>query len=156
RAAVRAAVRYVKRAVYLPWNFQKVHENVNNLFEVARQQIESQWEFASCVRELRERQAILEQHTAETLRELTEEFRAAAREMHHEMRQVKNRYAEFYGLLAEGQREQTGLTAQLLRSVDGLRGTADGRADGSAPAPEADLPPPQILNLELYKTRLGR
>jgi glycosyltransferase involved in cell wall biosynthesis/GT2 family glycosyltransferase len=154
-ASLKTVARYLKRAVYLPWNFQKVHDNVGNLGALTRQQIESQWHVVRAVQHLEARQGVLEQRTADTLRELTEEFRAAAREMHHEIRQVKNRYAEFYGALAEGQREQIGLTAELLRSVEGLRGAVPGRAD-PADGPDADPPPPQVLNLEVYKTRLGR
>jgi glycosyltransferase involved in cell wall biosynthesis/GT2 family glycosyltransferase len=162
-ASLRNMVRYLKRAVMMPWNFQRVHENTTNLFEVARQQLESQWEMQRVVveslgrflREVQERQAILEQRTSETLRALTEEFRAAAREMHHELRQVKNRYAEFYGALVEGQREQTERTAELTRFIEDLR-------SGQAVRPpvaerrQGEPPPPQILNLELYKARLGR
>jgi hypothetical protein len=82
RAAVspRNLIRYVKRVLFLPWNFQKVYDG---LHELSRQQAELPTRMqqslaqtlAACLREVGERQAALERRLEQTLQALTAELR---------------------------------------------------------------------------------
>jgi glycosyltransferase involved in cell wall biosynthesis len=127
RAAVspKNVARYVKRLLYLPWNFQKVFDEFQNLQVGVSQQTQclrqTEQALVLLMRELQENQAALERRTAEVLQTLSAELREAAARMQQEMRQVKSRYAEFYGALAEGLKEQNRFTEDIARSLEGVR-----------------------------------
>jgi hypothetical protein len=141
RAALspKRAARYVKRLLYLPWNFQKLFDEFPNLQKEVQQQEECQRRMEQAlvrfVWQMQERQAALERSTEETLRTLTAELREAAARMQQEMRLVKNRYAEFYGALAEGLKEQNRVTEDIARALAERR-AQEGRDAGDSPATE--------------------
>src|SRR5262249_33080578 len=117
--------RYLKRVIYLPWNFQKVYDSLPALHELSRQQAELP---------ARVQQSIT-QTLARFLREV--EDRQAALE-----RRPGPAWAALTGGLRHGAAASPWEPEQSTQQV----GTGP---DGEAPAP------PRILNLDAYKARLG-
>jgi hypothetical protein len=82
----RNLARYVKRVIYLPWNFQKVYESLPILHELSQQQTELPARvhesitqtLARFLRDVEERQAALERRLDQALRALTAEVRDRA------------------------------------------------------------------------------
>jgi glycosyltransferase involved in cell wall biosynthesis/GT2 family glycosyltransferase len=165
RAAVspRNLIRYAKRVVYLPWNFQKVYDNLPALHDLARQQAELQVQVHQSItqtlitfmREIQTRQDYLERRLEQGHQLLAAELRERAcgidrdvkqnhKEVYQELRQLKTRFADFYGALVTDQHEQTRLTSDVGRSLEEVRRLLD----GDSPAQ------PRILNLDAYKARL--
>jgi DNA anti-recombination protein RmuC len=144
RAALspKKVARYVKRLLYLPWNFQKVYDELPNLQETVRYQAQCQrWTEQAVTQTLTAFVREVQQRQAELLQTVSAELREAAARMQQEMRQVKSRYAEFYGALAEGLKEQNRVTEDIARSLEGLRtalgehtGGPEGQAAGDGPA----------------------
>ena len=83
------AVRYVKRLLYLPWNFQKFYDAVQPFQEEMPRQV------ARARRELAED---IERHE----KALTERMQQVTKDM----QQLKYRFAEFYGAILEELRRQ--------------------------------------------------
>ncbi len=149
-ASPKNVVRYLKRAVLLPWNFQKLFDAFANVQEQFRLQTEAHEVLQRQIRErveafLREMER-MEQQMGETLRAVIAAGRDDALLVQQEVRQLKYRYAEFYGALAEGQKE-------LARSLEGVR---TGRAPESVLSDGEPLPLPRVVNLEMYRARVGR
>jgi hypothetical protein len=98
----KRAVRYVKRLILLPWNFQKVYdEQVGRKVDDTRKEL----------RELIERHALriterMETATSELTKELTKD-----------MRQLRYRFAEFYGALVEELRRQADRLDELAAAL---------------------------------------
>ncbi|MCI0460222.1 MAG: glycosyltransferase, partial [Gemmataceae bacterium] len=159
--------RYIKRAIYLPWNFQKLYDGFVNVQAQFRLQTEAHERLQRAVsdrieafiREVYEKQAQLERQVADTLRTISAEGRDNALLVQQEARQLKYRYAEFYGALAETQKDQTRALHELTRCLEGV-GKAVGASEcvsGAVGSADGDpLPMPRVVTLEGYRARAGR
>jgi hypothetical protein len=162
-ASPRNLFRYAKRVVYLPWNFQKVYDNLPALHDLARQQAELQVQVHQSItqtlitfmREIQTRQDFLERRLEQGHQLLAAELRERAcgidrdvkqnhKEVYQELRQLKTRFADFYGALVTDQHEQTRLASDLGRSLEDLRRSLEG--ESAAPS--------RVVNLDAYKARL--
>jgi glycosyltransferase involved in cell wall biosynthesis/GT2 family glycosyltransferase len=148
----RNLARYLKRVLYLPWNFQKVYDGLPALHESSRQQAELlarvqqsvTQTLAAFLREVEARQAALEQRLDQTLRALTAELRGGAGAAHQAQAADPGQEGESPAppriLNLDAYKARLGRMGDAVRvSLGGERPRADYINVGARPGAEVDV-----------------